>query len=186
MHYHRWIRYGDPLRVNKNVGPPPRFQGGERVGRLTVIGEAPKVHRGRSYRCRCDCGNEVVVRNENLGRNTFSCGCYFLEYDRVGHVTHGMYGTPTWQSWNAMLARCYKPSCNGYHNYGGRGITVCASWREDFVNFVADMGERPDGMTLDRIDVDGNYEPANCRWATKSEQRRNVRPKVIASPQDSA
>ena len=74
-----------------------------------------------------------------------------------------------------MLSRCYRPNSNGFHNYGGRGITVCDRWRESFANFLADMGERPEGKTLDRINVDGNYEPGNCRWATATEQMANRR-----------
>lgn len=85
-----------------------------------------------------------------------------------------MWGTPTWNSWQAMLARCYRPVCNGYKNYGGRGITVCERWHS-FENFYADMGDRPKGKTLDRLDVNGNYEPGNCRWATPTEQRANTR-----------
>jgi hypothetical protein len=180
-HYKRWRKYGDPLALKGKQGPPPRFQGGERIGRLAVVEQAPKVRRGRDWLCRCDCGTEIIVTNENLGRCTFSCGCLqkerFEEQRHSGDATrtHGMYGTPTYNSWTAMRARCYRRGCNGYKNYGGRGITVCERWRSSFENFLADMGERPDGMTLDRINVEGNYEPGNCRWATKSEQRKNVR-----------
>lgn len=74
-----------------------------------------------------------------------------------------------------MISRCYLPTANSYHNYGGRGIRVCARWRKDFWNFVSDMGDRPDGKSLDRIDVDGNYTPKNCKWSTAAEQRRNQR-----------
>lgn len=80
-----------------------------------------------------------------------------------------------------MLKRCYDPRSNGYERWGGRGIAVCDSWRESFANFLADMGERPEGMTLDRIDNDRNYEPDNCRWATWSEQRRNQRRAVTST-----
>lgn len=86
--------------------------------------------------------------------------------------THGMYGTPTYHSWSNMIQRCTNPNTPKYEYYGGRGIEVCGQWRE-FAQFYADMGERPDGMTLDRIDSDGDYEPGNCRWATKTQQLAN-------------
>lgn len=88
---------------------------------------------------------------------------------------HGMHNTPIYRVWEAMIQRCTNPNNARWADYGGRGITVADRWR-DFVNFYADMGPRPDGLTLDRIDVNGNYEPGNCRWATYKEQRANVRP----------
>jgi hypothetical protein len=93
-----------------------------------------------------------------------------------GHTSHKGEWSPTYRSWRSMLSRCLYKSQPGWANYGGRGISVCKHWRT-FENFLADMGERPDGLTLDRIDPDGNYEPDNCRWATWTEQRRNRRQK---------
>jgi hypothetical protein len=87
-----------------------------------------------------------------------------------------MHGHPVYKVWEAMIQRCTNPRNKSYPNYGGRGIRVCQSWRDDFLAFYRDMGPRPDGLTLDRIDVNGDYEPGNCRWATYKEQRANVRP----------
>lgn len=91
---------------------------------------------------------------------------------------HGLTRTPTYQSWTTMRVRCRNPNCNVWHLYGGRGITICERW-ESFENFVADMGIRPPGTTLDRVDNDGNYEPGNCRWATARQQRANQRPVAL-------
>ena len=87
-----------------------------------------------------------------------------------------MNGSPTWNSWKAMIQRCTNPKAPNYHYYGARGISICAEW-VFFENFLAEMGVRPEGMTLDRISSDGNYEPDNCRWATRVEQRANQRPR---------
>ena len=89
---------------------------------------------------------------------------------------HGMHKHPVYKVWEAMIQRCTNPQNKSFPNYGGRGITVCPEWRSDFMAFYRDMGPRPDGLTLERVDVDGNYEPSNCRWATYREQRANMRP----------
>lgn len=95
---------------------------------------------------------------------------------------HGQFGTPTHTAWRKMLERCTKAYCPDFPRYGGRGITVCERW-QDFRNFLQDMGERPHGLTLDRIDVNGNYEPANCRWADRTTQSRNRRDNVLLTHQ---
>ena len=120
------------------------------------------------YECLCDCGKTKLVRGASLKYNTYhSCGC------NIG--THNRTKTKTYKSYRNMIQRCEYSSDINYHNYGGRGIIVCPRWRESFENFLEDMGERPSGRTLDRIDVDGNYEKSNCRWATNSEQANNKR-----------
>lgn len=137
-------------------------------GQLRVIAEVGRINGARAFRCSCDCGAETIVATSHLtSGHTRSCGCL--------NKPHGFHGSPTYTSWSCMLQRCSYPKTNGYENYGGRGITVCAAWRESFVTFLADMGERPEGMTLDRIDVDGNYESSNCRWADRVTQMANRR-----------
>lgn len=171
-HDYRWRKYGDPMMVRtaSNID-------GKRYGRLVVLKETGRRHEKRDYLCRCDCGNETVVTRSNLiCERTKSCGC--LRGDANRHNAemrpgHRQTGTPTYITWQAMRNRCYNPNADQWNRYGGRGVAVCDRWRKSFDNFLADMGERPEGKTLDRIDSDGNYEPDNCRWATPTEQSRN-------------
>ena len=146
-----------------------------RFGKLVAV-EKTKIGRQVAYRCKCDCGQETTVRSQSLRRGeTTSCGCVRAEKMRSEKTTHGLYRTGTYNSWRSMLARCKDSSHKQFKDYGGRGITVCQAWQDSFEAFLAAMGERPSGTTLDRIETDGNYEPGNCRWATRTEQNRNKR-----------
>lgn len=150
---------------------------GQRFGRLLVFDRAHKGVRGEIFwNCLCDCGNRVAVRGGHMMRgNSTSCGCL----QREKSTLHGMTKTPTFKSWESMKQRCLNPKAPDFKNYGGRGIRIHDSWIAEFANFLADMGVRPENTSLDRINVNGDYEPGNCRWATRSEQQQNRRISLV-------
>lgn len=149
---------------------------GQRFGKLVAV--APTRVNGRLvWRCLCDCGTQTCV---DVGKlrigNTTSCGCHKRSVLGISTTKHGGHGTRTYRIWKAMRMRCNNKNIRDYKNWGGRGISVCPRW-DSYANFLEDMGEAPEGLSLDRINNDGNYEPGNCRWATRAEQARNQRPR---------
>lgn len=145
---------------------------GSIVGRLTVSHICGKSKQGNFWFCHCECGNtvEVLASSLNSGLKQ-SCGCLAAEPKTI---KHGMSKTPTYNSWFAMKSRCNNPKNEYYHLYGGRGISYTKEW-DDFESFLKDMGERPEGHTLDRVDVNRDYSKENCRWADSKTQARNTR-----------
>lgn len=163
---------------------------GNRYGRLVALGPVfvKKFASGANHvhwLCLCDCGNEKVISIAKLSTgNTRSCSCLQRETQAAsgGISTHGMHRAPEYEVWHSMHQRCRNPNAKNYKSYGGRGIVVCERW-STFEAFFADMGTRPSSdHSIDRYpDNDGNYEPSNCRWATPSEQQRNMRTNRIVS-----
>ncbi len=153
---------------------------GHKYGRLTALRDVGKdVRNGRVWKCLCECGEQVDVSSNHLRRgHTKSCGCYQIERVLSTHTTHGHANvgkvSTEYKIWAGMKGRCQNPKSPNYDLYGGRGIKVCEEWSNSFENFLADMGKRPSPQySLDRIDTNGNYEPGNCRWATRTMQNRN-------------
>ena len=143
-----------------------------KYGKLTVVSVAGKDHRGIRYDCKCDCGklaDNIAGRDLRTGNKT-SCGCNYGNRRR----THGMFGKRPYNTWNNMKRRCSEPSNKSYGSYGARGIRVCEEWNNSFESFWADMKEGyADNLTLDRIDVDGDYSKENCRWVDIKTQENN-------------
>lgn len=155
---------------------PLKDYSGERFGRLTALRLVERRdNNDHIWLFRCDCGAEVDrgIRLVKSG-HTSSCGCLFREMVVERNTSHGLSGTKTYRVWKNMRARCSTPTDSDYADYGGRGIKVCDEW-EDYPAFLADMGECPEGMSLDRVDVNKGYSADNCRWATAKQQARNKR-----------
>lgn len=150
---------------------------GQVFTRLTAVEEVPTTpQQPRLLRCRCACGRNVVVNVQHLKRGmTRSCGCLMRDINRVLHRTHGGRRTPEYGPWCHAKDRCFNPNDDDFDEYGGRGITMCTEWRDDFAAFVAHIGPRPSGASLDRIDANGHYEPGNVRWANTITQANNKR-----------
>ena len=162
---------------------------GQKFHYWVVIGGPTRYERGNGtyWLCRCICGTEREVAGSMLrAKRSKSCGCHRRQVTAAINTRHGhakgraagVRETPTYRTWQNMRSRCTNPKRHDWQDYGGRGITVCQRWLDSFSDFLSDMGMKPVGLTLDRIDNNGHYEKSNCRWATRSQQRVNQRPRT--------
>lgn len=152
---------------------------GQRFGRLVAVKNTGIDGHGRSvWACKCDCGADAFVAASVLRRTQKSCGCLVREKA----TKHGGSSHPLYKTWAAMIERCESPNNKSYHSYGGRGIKVCKRWRDNFGDWLLDMGERPSPKhSIDRIDPNGDYEPSNCRRSTSLGQQRNRRNNILVT-----
>lgn len=164
---------------------------GQKFNRLLVIDKAekyisPSGNKMNQWLCRCDCGNKIVVTTGHLkSGHTKSCGCLQKEVSIQNGLKkkHGLKDSRVYRIWSCMKTRCFNTKDEHYKNYGARGITVCDEWKEDFQAFYdwSMANGYEEGLTIDRINPDGNYEPSNCRWATKKEQTKNRRNSIFVT-----
>lgn len=150
---------------------------GTRFGRLVVIDRCGSSKNGSvTWNCVCDCGNTTIASGPSMKAGLVeSCGCLYKESRKTCNSKHGMSHSREYHSWMSMKQRCYNPKTDYYDCYGGRGIVVSERWRDSFEAFYEDLGDCPEGMSLERVDVHGNYEPSNCKWDTASNQGFNTR-----------
>jgi len=151
----------------------------QKFGRLTILPKWERKGNHVYWLCLCSCGTKKYISASNLyNGHAQSCGCFNRELIRTRSVTHGKSKTPTYNIWKGMRKRCLNPTDKSFHNYGGRGISVCNRWSK-YENFYSDIGERPSNKhSIDRIDNNGNYEPNNCQWALKETQMNNMRTNI--------
>lgn len=188
MHQAR-LQRGNSLERRQPTTTAFYLLGTDRFGEWTVLGEARPYERGtarcngrqRTVLCKCTCGALRIVPIQNLKSGASrSCGCARDALTSRRNQTHGLSALPEYKTWCGMKDRCHNPNNKHFDIYGGRGITVCPEWRDDFAAFFSHIGPRPSpDLSIDRIDVNRGYEPGNVRWATASMQARNRRPFMV-------
>ena len=150
------------------------MKAGDVIGRLTLL-EGIRIGTRAAWVCLCECGSKKEIRMDSLKSGaTVSCGCFSAEATASRGTKHGLVGTAGYSSWAAMMNRCYRQSHDSFMYYGARGITVCDRWH-DAALFIEDMGQPEKGNQIDRINTDGNYEPANCKWSSRRQNVNNRR-----------